>query len=95
MPHATQIASIQLEETSKAMQALRQARDGIMARATELADKLRVANDKIDELTDGCELANLERDGALERLHAAHAELRAMSEKLEVATQAPGRCRSE
>src|SRR5512144_2729430 len=65
MPRATQNASIQLAETAKAMQALRQARDGVIARAAELSEKLRAANDRIEELADGCELATLERDGAL------------------------------
>jgi CheY-like chemotaxis protein len=88
MPRATQDASIQIAEMNKAMQALRQARDGILARASDLAEKLRAANDKIDELTDSCELATLERDGALERLHTAHAELRAMSESIETANHA-------
>jgi CheY-like chemotaxis protein len=59
-----------------------------MERAAGLAEKLRVANDRIDDLTDARELALLERDGALERLHTAHAENRELREKLEAAARA-------
>jgi CheY-like chemotaxis protein len=94
IPPGMQHAAIQLSESSKAIQALRQARDAVMARASELTDKLNAAEDNVAELTDSHELALLERDAALERLNAAQDEFREIREKLNAveAVQAKDNC---
>jgi CheY-like chemotaxis protein len=83
LPRATAHVSVQLVEADKALLAIRQARDAVMARSAELATKLTQANEQIAELSDGRDLAERERDAAMEQLRIAQRECSELRLKLE------------
>jgi CheY-like chemotaxis protein len=83
LPRESPEGSVEMSDASKAIQALRQARDAGIARVAELTEKMLSANDMIEDLRDAKELAELERDASLERLMTAQAEVRELREKFE------------
>lgn len=89
LPRATAYATIQLAEADKALLAIRQARDAVMARSAEITGKLVQANERIAELTDARELAERERDVAMEQLKTAQRECSELRAKLESQQREP------
>lgn len=89
IPKNLQIAAVQLSEAEKALLSIRQARDAVIARSSELSEKLLKANDRLDELTDELELSDHAKQAALEQLNNVQREVAELRVKVTLLSHGP------